>query len=55
MMNFGMSESAALDYPLARAFALRNFCTEQNPWSKTIYESDGYIAQQVERLKRLKS
>lgn len=52
MKDFHMSENAALNYPLARAFALRNFVIESNPWAKTIYESDAYIAQEIKSLKR---
>lgn len=47
MRDFHMSEEAALNYPLARAFALKNFCIESNPLSQVIYETDGYIAQEV--------
>jgi hypothetical protein len=52
MRDFGMGEAEALDYPLARAFALCNFATEANPWARVIYETDGYIAQEMKRLKK---
>ncbi len=42
-----MSEEQALDYPLNRAFALKNFMIESNPHARVIYETPGYIAQEV--------
>ena len=50
MRDFHMSEEEALNYPLARAFALKNFVIESNPWGRVIYETDGYIAQEAKRL-----
>ena len=47
MHDFHMSEEQALNYPLARAFALKNFVRESNPWGRVIYETDGYIAQEA--------
>lgn len=47
MRDFHMTEDQALNYPLARAFALKNFAIESQPWSSVIYETDGYIAQQA--------
>ena len=50
MRDFHMTETAALNYPLARAFALANFAIEANPWSAPVRESSGYIAQEIEQL-----
>ena len=49
MRDFHMTEEQALEYPLARAFALRNFVIESNPWGRVVYKSDGYIAQEIKR------
>lgn len=54
MREFHMTEHQALNYPLARAFALANFVTERNPWGRIIYETDGYIAQECLRTATLK-
>jgi hypothetical protein len=51
MRDFHMSEDTALNYPLARAFALKNFMIESNPLGRVIYETDGYIAQETRRIK----
>jgi hypothetical protein len=53
MRDFHMSEERALNYPLNRAFALKNFMIEANPYGRVIYETPGYIAQEVEALKNL--
>jgi hypothetical protein len=47
MRDFHMSEKEALNYPLDRAFALCNFAIETNPWARVVYDTDGYIAQEV--------
>ncbi len=44
-----MSYDEAIQFPLARAFALKNFVIEQNPWGRVIYETDGYIAQETRK------
>jgi hypothetical protein len=46
----------ALDYvlddlPLSQAFALAAWNVEANPWAKVERTSDGYVAQERERLK----
>ena len=53
MKDFHMSEEQALNYPLNRAFALKNFMIESNPYGRVIYETPGYIAQECERLKQI--
>lgn len=45
-----MSEEQALNYPLNRAFALKNFMIESNPCGRVIYETPGYIGQEMQRL-----
>lgn len=46
-----MSEAQAMNYPIARAFALRNFCIENNPMGgRFIYESPGYLGQEIEKV-----
>jgi hypothetical protein len=51
MRDFHMSEQQALNYPLSRAFALKNFNIESNSSARVIYETPGYIGQEIERLK----
>ena len=46
-----MSEKEALNYPLNRAFALKNFMIESNPYGRVIYETPGYIGQEAQALK----
>jgi hypothetical protein len=50
MRDFSMSEKQALDYPLDRAFALLAWSTEMNPWGRMVRVTDGYIAQESQRL-----
>ena len=50
MRDFHMSEEQALNYPLNRAFALKNFMIESNPCGRVIYETPGYIGQEMQRL-----
>lgn len=50
MKDFHMSEEQALDYPLNRAFALKNFVIESNPYGRVVYETPGYVGQEIERL-----
>jgi hypothetical protein len=45
-----MSQTEALNYPLAQAFALIAFHTEFNPHSAMDRVSAGYIAQEAARL-----
>jgi hypothetical protein len=52
MRDFYMNEEEALNYPLNRAFALKNFIIESNPYGRVIYETPGYIGQEMEKLKR---
>jgi hypothetical protein len=52
MRDFHMSEAEALNYPLNRAFALKNFMIESNPHGRVIYETPGYIAQEINCLKK---
>jgi hypothetical protein len=51
MRDFHMSESDAMNYPLNRAFALMAFHAEHHPMCPGERETDGYIAQEMERLK----
>jgi hypothetical protein len=51
MRDFHMTETQALDYPLNRAFALKNFMIESSSSTRVIYETPGYIGQEIERLK----
>lgn len=53
MRDFHMSEEQAMNYPLNRAFALKNFMIESNFSSRVIYETPGYIGQEIERLKTI--
>lgn len=46
MRDFHMSEEQALDYPLNRAFALKNFIIESNSCGGVIYVTPGYIGQE---------
>jgi hypothetical protein len=50
MRDFHMSEEQALNYPLSRAFALKNFVTESNPYGRVIYQTPGYIGQEIKNL-----
>jgi hypothetical protein len=50
MRDFHMSEEQALNYPLNRAFALKSWIIENNPWGPVVYETPGYIGQEIERL-----
>jgi hypothetical protein len=54
MKDFHMSEERALDYPLNRAFALKNFVIESNPYGRVIYETPGYIGQEIEQTTQTK-
>ena len=51
MRDFNMSETEALNYPLIRAFALMAFHQEHHPLCPADRASDGYIAQEIDRLK----
>jgi hypothetical protein len=55
MRDFHMSEEQALNYPLNRAFALKSYMIENNPWGRVIYETPGYIGQEIERLAKKSS
>lgn len=51
MRDFNMSEDQAMNYPTDRAFALAAFHTENNPWGNVERVGDGYVAQEIVRLK----
>lgn len=51
MRDFNMSEDQALSYPINRAFALAAFHAETNPLCAAERASDGYVAQEIERIK----
>jgi hypothetical protein len=52
MRDFHMSEHEAMTYPTDRAFALASWASETNPWATPERASDGYIAQEIARLKK---
>jgi hypothetical protein len=49
MRDFNMNESQAMNYPLARAFALLAFHAETHPFCSQQRVSPGYISQEIER------
>lgn len=51
MRDFNMSEDQAMSYPTNRAFALAAFHVENNPFAAVDRVGDGYIAQEIVRLK----
>ena len=52
MRDFNMSEDQAMNYPTNRAFALAAFHVENNPFASVDRASDGYVAQEIVRLKK---
>jgi hypothetical protein len=55
MSDFHMSEEQALNYPLNRAFALKSWMIENNSSGRLIYETPGYIGQEIEQLAKQSS
>jgi len=51
MRDFHHTYDQALDCPVNRAFALLAFHAETHPFAAMERASDGYIAQEVQRLK----
>ena len=52
MRDFHMSEAEAMAYPLNRAFALMAFHYENHPMCPGERQTDGYIAQEIERTRQ---
>jgi hypothetical protein len=50
MRDFHMNLEAALEMPLAQAWALMAWSIEANPWGTCRRTSDGYIAQEAYRV-----
>ena len=49
MRDFHMTETQAMKYPLARAFALMVFRALDNPWCSMEIDGLGYLAQEARK------
>lgn len=49
--DFHMTPTQArYQVPLAEAWALKSWMAEHNPWCKLVTATDGYVAQEVDRI-----